>query len=106
MVMFTPLPSIPILSEYFFNRLICTGLNLGLTQDFRDFFVTNMFFSTKNVNLKPENFMQGEWREENIFIINVLESESKEANSSVLCSKESLKQASEDRSFAYAAGEL
>jgi len=71
-VMFIPLPSIPILSESFFNRLICTGLKLGPTQDFRDFFSTKVFFSTKNFNLKPQNFMQGEWREENFVNSSVL----------------------------------
>jgi len=71
-VIFTPLPLIPILSMPFFNRLICTGLNLGPTQDFGDVFSTKVFFLNTNLNLKPENFMQGEWREESFFNSSVL----------------------------------
>ena len=66
------------------------------TQEFRDFFVAKVFFSTRNV--KHENFMQGEGREEKFLNIRLQRFRFTEATL--------LKQASKDRSIAHAAGKL
>ena len=74
-----------------------TGLNLCTKQNFRDFFVAKVFFWTQNS--KSENFMQSEWSEEKLLKGSV-------GHQTKLSREMLLKQASNDRYFAHAAGKL
>jgi len=79
--------------------MLFTGLNLCTEQNFRDFFVAKVFFGTQN--FKFENFMHVAWSEVKLL-------EGRVGQKTRLLPKEAmlLKQKSNDRYSACAAGEL